>query len=243
MNTLRICGLFAALALTVSAMAYPTLTGPTGQAVIPTAMTAGSGFTIAADYQNLTGEGDGIPIRALLGIGQNLEIGVLYEIFNDESGLDNAMGANAKFALGNILGGRTAIGAQFIRLETDFDDTLEVIQAYLAWTRRMAIGDEQALALTLGANWTQADFDGDSIDDTRFFAGLDLALSERLNVLIDYQTASSEFEEDPISAVTARIALNRMLALQVGTTNALGPIGLDEHNFFIGLNARFGGGA
>jgi len=246
MNTLRICGILAALALAVSAMAFPapTLMGPTGQAVIPTADVAGPGFTVAADYQNFD-VGNGIPIRALFGIGSNVEIGASFTIFDEDTDLDNAMGANAKFAFGNILGGRPAVGAQFFRLEDIDGDTADVIQAYLAWTHRSVLGEEdaQALAFTLGANWTQIDAEGEeTIDDTRFFAGIDLSLSDRLSVLVDYQTESSDLlDASPITAVSARVAINRMLALQVGTTNALGPIALDEHNFFIGLSADFGG--
>jgi len=243
MNTLRICGLLAALALAVSAMAYPTLSGATGQAVIPTADVAGSGLTVAADYQNFD-VGNGIPIRALFGIGSNAEVGASYMFFDEDTGLDNAIAANAKLAFGNILGGRPAVGAQFLRLEDTDGFTADVIQAYLAWTHNTMLGEEdaQALAITLGANWTQVDAEGeDTIDDTRFFAGVDLALSNRLSVLVDYQTESSDLlDASPLTAVSARIALSRMLTLQVGTTNALGPIALDEHNFFIGLSAGFG---
>ena len=246
MNTLRICGLLAALALAVSAMAIPTLMGPTGQAVIPTADVAGSGLTVAADFQNFD-VGNGIPVRALFGIGQNLEVGATYMLFDEDTDLDNAIAANLKFAFGNILGGRPAVGAQFMRLEDIDGDTADIIQAYLAWTHNMMLGedDAQALAITLGANWTQIDAEGEeTIDDTRFFGGIDLALSERLSVLVDYQTESSDLLDDrAMTAISARVALNRMLSMQVGTTNALGPIALDEHNFFIGLSARFGGSA
>jgi len=249
MNTLRICGLLAALALAVSAMAYPTLMGPTGQAVIPTAMTAGSGFTVAADYQSFEA-GHEIPIRALFGIGQNLEVGASYATFSDDVNFtfNKAWDANAKYAFATLLSGKAAIGAQYMNIDLTTDATAKISQGYLAWTRNMTLGEdaEQALGITLGANWTQIkvaeeDFSENGI---RYFAGLDLMLTPMFSVLADYQTKRSEFEEErAISAVTARIQLNRMIALQLGSTNAIGPIGTDKHNFFAGLEARFGGSA
>lgn len=251
MSTLRISGLLLALALAVSAFAaYPTLSGPSGQAVIPTAMTAGPGFTVAADYHNI-GDGNVIPIRVLFGLGDNIELGVLYAVLNDVVPFgvdqDNPWGVNAKWKFAQFLGGDAAIGAQYITApftlgdEVDFDGTL--IQAYFAWTRNFALGDTQNLGFTWGANWTQIDPDIiDKFDDVRFFAGLDLALSERLSVLVDYQTKSTDlFDERALSTATARIKLTPMIDLQFGSTNAFGPVALDDHEFFAGLAFKFGG--
>ena len=252
MSTLRICGLLLVLALAVSAFAaYPTLSGPSGQAVIPTAMTAGPGFTVAADYHNV-GEGSAIPIRVLFGLGENLEFGAMYTVIDDADivglSLDSAWGVNAKFAFAELFGGKAAIGGQYITAPftlglTDYDGT--VTQAYLAWTRPFVFGEDatQSLGLTVGANWTQIDPEViDTLDDIRYFAGLDLMLSERISVLADYQTRSSDLADARgLSAVTARIALTQMINLQFGTTNAFGPIAGDDHNFFAGLSLGFGG--
>lgn len=250
MSTLRISGLLLALALTVSAFAaYPTLSGPSGQAVIPTAMTAGPGFTVAADFHNLD-SGSSIPVRVLFGLGDNLEFGALYSTLDDVTlegvDLDNPWGVNAKFAFADLFGGKAAVGAEYITEsfslgEADFDGT--VTQAYLAWTRPFALGEVQSLGVTVGANWTQIDPDViDSFDDIRYFAGLDLALSERIAVLADYQTRSSDLlDARALSAITARIALTSAIDLQFGSTNAFGPIATEDHNFFAGLKFQFGG--
>ncbi|MHB0938941.1 MAG: hypothetical protein ACYDCO_22365 [Armatimonadota bacterium] len=250
MSTLRISGLLLALALAVSAFAaYPTLSGPSGQAVIPTAMTAGPGFTIAADYHNLD-EGSVIPIRVLFGFGDTIEVGVLYATLDDVApfGLDfdNPWGVNAKWKFAQFLGGDAAIGGQYITAPftiegIDFDGT--VSQAYFAWTREFGLSETQNLGFTWGVNWTQIDPDIiDSVDDTRFFAGLDLALSDRISVLADYQTRSDELlDERALSAVTARIRLTNAVVLQFGSTNAFGPIATEDHNFFAGLGFQFGG--
>jgi len=250
MSTLRISGLLLALALSVSAFAaYPTLSGPSGQAVIPTAMTAGPGFTVAADYHNV-GDGNVIPIRVLFGLGDNIELGALYAVLDDAApfglDLDNPWGVNAKWKFAQFLGGDAAVGAQYITAPftiglTDFDGT--VTQAYFAWTRNFGLGDTQNLGFSWGANWTEIDPDViDKIDDIRFFAGLDLALSERLSVLVDYQTKSSDLlDARALSAVTARVMLTPMIDVQFGSTNAFGPIATDDHEFFAGLAFKFGG--
>lgn len=250
MSTLRISGLLLALALTVSAFAaYPTLSGPSGQAVIPTATTAGPGFTVAADFHNLD-SGSAIPVRVLFGFGDKLEVGALYAFLDDATlvglDLDNPWGVNAKYAFADLFGGKAAVGGEYITEsftlgEADFDGT--VTQAYVAWTRPFALGEVQKLGVTVGANWTQIDPDViDKIDDIRYFAGLDLALSDRIAVLADYQTRSSDlFDAKAMSAITARIALTQMIDLQFGSTNAFGPIAGEDHNFFAGLAVKFGG--
>jgi len=251
MSTLRVCGLIAALALAVTAMAYPTLTGPTGLVAIPTANTAGSGITVAADWLNIE-DGHAIPIQALIGLGKNAELGAAYDTFSDTE-FKNAWGVNAKYGFGDIFKFRPAIGAQFMRItgrEISIDDssvepTIDFTQAYLAFTRVFAMGD-QSLGLTLGANWTKAKAEiGDltTIDEDaiRGNVGVDLMLTPMLSVVAEYQTRSSKVgDEHPLSSIAARVKLNKMFTLQVGSTNALGPVGFGDHQFFAGLDFNFG---
>lgn len=255
MRIFRFCGLAAALALAVSAMAYPTLSGPTGQAVIPTGYTAGSGFTVAADWQDLE-EGSAIPLRVLFGLGSNAELGAAYTIFDDATldgvddggvELDNAWNVNGKFAVGRFLGGQGALGAQWSTFDTNVDFGVDFLQAYFAWTGCFdptGIGRPNT-SLTWGVNWTQADPDvGDTSDAFRFFAGVGFGLTDKLALLAEYQTEDEDvFDTDPISAITARYWLSRTTGLQVGYTNALGGmIGTDNHNLFAGLTFGLGGG-
>lgn len=252
MSTLRICGVIAALALAVAAMAYPTLSGPTGLVAIPTAATNGSGVTVAADWVNVE-TGNGIPVRALIGLGSNAELGAAYETFSDTE-FDNAWNVNAKLGFGNIFSFRPAIGAQFTRVtgesvifeETSVEPKVDFTQAYLALTRVFAFGD-QSLGLTVGGNWTKVKSELDDvtlIDESavRGNVGVDLTLSQTLSVLAEYQTRSTKIgEEHPLSSIAARVRLSPMFTLQVGSTNALGPIGFGDHKFFAGLEAKFGG--
>ena len=153
--------------------AYPTLGGPTGQAVIPTAYTAASGLTVAADYQKLE-DGNAIPIRALFGFGSTFELGVMYAKFSDSAltpfpitsdltdvlllfPSDNIWGANGKWRFGRFLGGDAAVGAQFQRLKTDVDVNFDFSQAYIAWSTMLSNAPSifADSTLTVGANWTK----------------------------------------------------------------------------------------
>lgn len=165
----------AMLLLGTACFAYPTLGGPTGQAVIPTAYTAAPGLTLAADWQQLE-EGSAIPIRALFGIGSNVEIGAMYTTFNDDAILpmpfvsdmtdvllgfpaDKMWGANAKWRFGRFLGGDAALGAQFQRFTPDIDIDLDTdfSQAYFAWSTMLSNAPSIFADSTFswGVNWTK----------------------------------------------------------------------------------------
>lgn len=253
MLRLRMCGLAALLALTAAAFAYPTLYGPTGQAVIPTGMAAGPGIRVAADWQDTDG-GSIVPIRAIFGLGSNAELGVAYAPFNDDPAVDQLLGANAKWSFGEFLGGRGALGVNFNRLELSedldlTDDQVDFTQAYFAWTRCFNVsGDRPNLGLTWGVNWTSTDPNDDLEpfvpDDEafRFFAGAALSLMPNLELMAEWQSEDEDVGDvDPITAFTARYYFSETFAAEVGTTNAIGPIGTDEQNLFAGLSFGFGG--
>lgn len=232
------------LACAGAAFAYPTLTGPTGLAVLPTGYVAPAGFTVAGDWQDLE-DGSVVPTRALFGFGSSAELGGAFDFINDDAlGLDQAWGANAKIRIGKILGGDSAIGAQF-RRETDLADfDTDFTQGYFAWTTGFTTGMSafSAVGITWGVNWTRLDPEvGDSADDWRFFAGADVRITKGINLVAEYQTDEASLgDADPISAFTARITLSPSLQAQVGTTNAYGLRGLADHNVFAGLTFAFG---
>ncbi len=257
MRALRLCGLAALLTLATAAFAYPTLSGPSGQAVIPTGFAAGSGLHLAADWQD-TDAGHIIPIRALLGLGTNAELGVAYAPFEDDAVVNRLLGANAKFSFGQFLGGRGAIGASFNRFELDEDldlddnDEVDFTQVYFAWTRCFNTGAGASgrpnLALTLGVNWTSTDPDTSLVpfvpDDEafRFNAGVALAISPSIELMAEWQSEADEIgDEEAITAFTGRFYFSDNFAAQIGFTNAIGPIGTGDHNFFAGLSYGFGG--
>lgn len=90
MKQLIVLGIAVALACAVQA--YPTLTGPTGLATLPTAAVAPAGqLQLAADYYDTEIEST-IPVRVLYGIGDNFEIGATYVSFEL-----NGWGINGKW--------------------------------------------------------------------------------------------------------------------------------------------------
>lgn len=235
MKKLLVLGM--AVALASAAFAYPTLTGPTGLATVPTAAVAPAGeLTLAADWFD-TEVDETIPIRVLYGVGENFEIGAGYFLQND----NDAWGVNAKYLTPLTLGGFAwALGAQYIDF-TDADVT--ATQAYFAGTRGFAISEDgagPALAGTLGVNWTQLS-NGVDEDAFRFFAGLELGFENGLSIAAEYQTEDDDIETDPVFSAVVRYPFTPALSAQVGITN--GPIvGGDDSNIFAGLSYAFGMG-
>lgn len=244
MNRYLLLGL---LLLAGIARAYPTLTGPTGQAVIPTGFTGPLGTTMAADWQELSPtSAAGFPLRALLSFGPNLELGGSYALYNEHAALERAWELHAKLSTGVpfFFGGVTAVGAQFRReiaagLETDF------LQPYAAWTTRFAPDDSglSNIALTVGGNWTRiSDPLNNEADGFRGFAGLTVNLSDAIDLMAEYQTKNTDLGDvDPITAFTARLHFSESLSAQVGITNADGFVGTPNTHLFAGLSLYLGG--
>lgn len=231
-----------------AALAYPTLTGPTGQAVIATAEMARPGLTLAADWVDLTMDSSGgieaaIPIRANFALGDAAEIGVLYDPFDSDLPLKDALGINAKVNIGSIFNGDMVLGGQYRRERMVDDEYDGYLQGYYAWTTDF--GDCQVdisnLTLTWGVNWTQVEpAVGDTVDDVRGFAGATLRLTRVIQLLAEYQTRSTDLgDDDPISALSARFFFSPSVAAQAGFTNAVGMRGTADQAFFAGLNLTF----
>ncbi|MHB9130895.1 MAG: hypothetical protein ACYDBB_07365 [Armatimonadota bacterium] len=221
------------MALACVAYAYPTLTGPTGIVSRPNAMVAPNmAFVVAADYYAT--DPSTIPVRALYGIGDTFEVGAAY-ISNSDS---NALGLNAKYKLPvTFLMSSWALGAQYL----DFDDfDFQLTEVYLAGTHSFGNVGGFGLNGTAGVNWTQAK-DGDSVDAIRLFLGLEAMFANNLTVAAEFQTEDNDLDDDAIMSIVARYPFSPNWVGQAGFTNSLGPIGTDEHNFFIGAAYVFGG--
>jgi hypothetical protein len=226
------------------ALAYPTLIGPTGQAVIPTAEIAPAFLTVAGDYRNLPA-GTSFPVRALVTPLSSLEVGALYDPYDDEALLEEAWSANAKIQALEIFGGETAVGAIF-RRETDRADfDTDYWQGYFAWTSDFDREfDTTNIVLTWGVNWTQLEFaNGVSEEAVRGFAGLRLLFANGVTLAGEYQTKASDLgDADPLTSAVIRVHLGENFALEVGTTNAIGLVTESTHRLFAGAEFTFGGG-
>jgi len=223
------------LAAFAAAYAYPTLTGPTGLATIPTAAVAAAGqLQVAADYYDAEGD-SAIPIRALYGIGENFEVGLGYWMQDDNDGFM----LNAKYLTPLTFGDMAwAAGAQYI----DLDAMDTILQAYFVGTKQFSEAGEgtPGFSGSIGFNWT----DVDAADDSafRFFVGGELAFANNLTVNAEFQTKDDDIEADSLWSIGVRYPFTEALTGQLGYTN--GPIvGFDDSNFFLGLNYGFGLGA
>lgn len=128
----------AVAASAVIASAYPTLAGPTGMGVLPTADVVNAGMlNIAADYYDSSDST--IPVRVVYGIADNFELGVSFrsgdQVFLDDSdeeftdfySIEDMWGINAKWKTGlTPLGFDWSLGAQYLQgdVTNTFDDDL-----------------------------------------------------------------------------------------------------------------------
>lgn len=118
-------------ACAVAAYAYPTLAGPTGYGVLPTADVVGAGvLNIAADYYD--SDDSTVPIRVVYGIADNFELGASYrsgdqnvfsatefdgpDSYTESIRISDMWGINGKWATGlTPLGFDWSLGAQYLQ--------------------------------------------------------------------------------------------------------------------------------
>lgn len=147
----KVLSLGLAIVALAAAYAYPTLAGPTGLGVLPTADVVGAGqWDLAVDYySNDGGNSDNnfdsgtVPIRLLYGLGNQFEIGASYRAgtqfvdggyfdtfdefgnpvtFEGDRGIRNMWGINAKWLTGLDLAGFCwSLGAQYLQGDTELD--------------------------------------------------------------------------------------------------------------------------
>jgi len=237
MKMLTLLGL--AVALAGAAFAYPTLTGPTGMATLPTAETLPAGqLNLAADYYN-TSDGpieNTYPVRLSFGVTENVEIGGAFLLQED---MDMWV-IHAKLSpLLPLLGFNWGAGAQYA--QQDFpvlgDDT--ITQVY--WVGDMVMNEggegQPTFDLTLGMNWTDSDLLND--DAIRFFAGVRAGFVNNFSVGAEYQTEDDDLDAEALWSAYARLGLTDTIAVQAGWTN--GPFfGTNDHNLFVGINFGWG---
>jgi hypothetical protein len=238
MKNLLLLGLALVLVLAGAAFAYPTLTGPTGLATLPTAATLPAGqLALAADYYDTS---DGIientfPLRVTFGLAESWEIGAAYLSQTDA----NLWAVNTKFGpLLNLLGFDWSAGAQYAQQDFPVNDET-VMQAYWVGDMVMSEGGEgqPTLGLTVGVNWTDSDLlDTDAF---RAFVGIQAGFASDFSVGAEYQTKDDDIEAEALWSVFARLGLTDSLAVQAGWTN--GPFfGTNDHNLFVGVNFGWG---
>lgn len=219
--------------------AYPTLTGPTGLIAVPTGDLPVSGIHLAADTQTQA-TGRSVPLRAEVIIGHGIEFGALFNPFTRDAALDKATGANVKIAGPYADGARVGVGAQYLRQSTFSRVNTEFWQGYVAWTSDFYPNffDESNLVITLGANWTSVRPSGSlSVDAIREFVGIQVHMTDKIDLVGDYQTKSRNLGDQlATTSLAMRMNLGETLAVQGGITNAQGLLGGAEHTVFFGIS-------
>jgi hypothetical protein len=237
MKKLLSLGIAAALmAIATAAYAYPTLYGPTGLAVTPTAAIQPMGqFNIAVDYAN-TDPDETIPVRVLYGIGESFEVGATY--FEAE---DNAWDINGKWLTPLTLGGFDwALGAVYVDMDAGSAQNL-----YFTGTRALTEGDDTmpALAGTIGLDYIKTDPDAaNGTSKVRIMAGLDAMFANNICASLEYRTEGSGIDAEAGKTIAVRYAFTDALSGQLGFSNTFGLIAGDDMELFAGVNYAFGMG-
>jgi hypothetical protein len=228
------------------ACAYPTFTGPTGLVALPSAEMGAPGLVVAADQQAIEG-GHSRPLRGTLALGNLLEAGAAVNGFNGDVHFDTAWALHGKLAVGRAATGTMAIGAQYLSQQGDLVPDQKAWQGYLAWSSDFApeVVDASGINLTVGANWTRIRPTGSAdLDAVRAYAGLEMRMLKSLVIATEYQTKSPTLgDAEPVTSVAARITVNPLVSLQIGSTNALGFSALPQHTFFFGAALQVAGPA
>ena len=252
---LRMLYFSALLMATIAAQAYPTLVGPTGAGVLPTAAIAPAGhINVAADYYNSDNQlvpdsNKTYPIRVLVGLGANTEIGGLFAFHKLGQSNENTWDANIKYRLPfHAFGSALSVGAIYARSQRGAFASPAVTtgeQAYLVGDFTLSRASRMSLTGSLGVNWTRIDENDEAhVDRLRGFAAANLGLTSSLSLVADIQTKSRTLGDiDPLYSVALRYGASKTLGLQVGYTNAAGNflIGSGQGRIFAGANLSFGG--
>jgi len=232
------------------AWAEPSLSAPdTGLVDVPTAYVAVD-HSIAAAYQDLEGDADAAPVRLLLALGGNAELGAGWARLSGFGTTDEALSLAGKYQLvrETAVGPAVALGVRWAKLDLDarqFPMTPPSIsgwyeatstQAYLAVSKTLPTAASDLgvpeMAGHLGIAWHQVDQEyritegtvttrgGDDSDGLEGFAALEAHSRQGTVLAVEYRSKPSNFITDPIVSVLARHQFNNEVTGEVGWTNA-----------------------
>lgn len=236
-----------------AAYAYPTLTGLTGNGVLPTAKAAGAGvLNVAADYyatkDDVTTVGTTYPLRLTYGATNEVEASVNYARFRVADTNRDTWGGAVKFATPmNILGFNWSAIGQYASVKNGSVKS-PIYQASVLGDRSIKLGSGiPVINGTLGVNWISVKpAVGEAQSAFRVFVGGNANIVEKLNLSAEVQTSGSDLAEGKnLYSAALRYPFNDMISGQIGYTNADfangGLTGSGDSNLFFGINLTFGG--
>ena len=230
------------LAVAGTAMAYPSLAGPTGTGVLPSAVVAGAGqLNIAANGYAAQQVSDPIlPILVEYGAGKNMEVGG-----GITAGDITSWSLNGKLSYpSNDRGGPDfAIGGRFAYVNTANDGfARDAYQVYGVASKDFHSSGTY-LRGSVGLNLTDLHYAAtdNSVNALRAFVSVNFSLPNRMNLAIDYQFRNIGLESSAMYSVVARYPFTESFAGEVGFTNMNldGVTGNDATGFFAGINYIF----
>jgi hypothetical protein len=238
-------------------LAYPTLGGPTGGAVLPDAMVVPPGqLDLAWDWTKIN-QAAGLemyditvmPLRVVYGAGSGAELwGAWTRIDNGESVDGWGFGAKYQFMREPKDSVNLAAGAGWNRLENSGEET--VWNAYLVATKDLTPTGTEGWAWepegtkilgSLGVLWMDFDEFNESLFEP--FVALDFIGARGTSLGLEYRFKDSSIDDKAVFSAVVRHPFTQNLSLQVGVTNgAIGGIGLEDMDLFAGICYRTGVG-
>lgn len=239
------------LSLCTAALAAPSLEGPTGIVAVPTTdVVEPSKADLAVSFQDLSGDDQRWVARGLFGAGSNSEVGALFWKATDGGDIDT-WGLNYKRQLARepVSDFGLAVGLGYSDWDIaagpmgDFPD-FKWTQAYVVASKMLspATGRGQTGEVTgvFGMVWDRVKVSGEgSESDTNLMAGLEFKSRDGAVLGVEVRPAFEDIDKD-IASIVYRRGLGRHVTGEIGWTNSLGPLGLEDRRWFAGVWWRFG---
>jgi hypothetical protein len=227
-------------------------------------------YDVAMGYVNRDFNGTSLkewPLRLTIGISEKAELGASYlQIRNGES--LRVVGLNGKVVLSGETESMPALAAGVVYgKSSDFDYTLlfpsllgtgdiKATSVYLVATKTLSrpgveydlYGDPQPVGNivrgSLGITHNRYSFKGTGIDDstteTRPFLNLEFVSAKGSVLALEYRAKEGDISDDPVSSAVLRHPFSPGFWVEVGITNAIHTIADKDHEFFAGMQYRWG---
>jgi hypothetical protein len=209
------------------------------------------------------------PLRLSAGIGGQAELGGSYLRFQNGESL-RIIGLHGKVLVSRETESKPmlAVGAAFGDSD-DFDfgllfpalsgtvGDLRVTTVYLVATKTLSepepeyglYGDEALPAGNIvrgsvGIMYNRYKLESatldDSVGETKPFLGLEIVTPRGTSLAVEYKSKEKDLGGDPISSAVLRHRFSPGFWAEVGLTNAVHTVGDDDHEFFLGVQYRWG---
>lgn len=217
-----------------AARAFPSLAGPTGSGVLPTAEVLGKGdvdiaydfFANAQDVEIVESK------RVVLGVLPNTEIGYALTSAKDVPAVGKSW--HVKYRAWHDEMNEVSLGYRGGNGPDTLGPDVHTRQVFVAGTRHLVRGVSllDDISATAGLNWTELTVGDDKKTAARPYLAVKALTILNLGLCLDVQFPDQDIDDDPLYSVTLRSGL-----LHLGITN-MSPVGVtagDELAIFGGV--------